>query len=58
MLWGNPFHIMETNIAPYKRVFISILPNGEKLEITSISDTQNWLIYGGLIGHRSQYVVK
>lgn len=57
-LWENPFNIMETNMAPYKRIFISIFPNGEKLEITWISDTQNWLIYGGHIGQCSQGIVK
>lgn len=36
---------METNMGPYKRIFICIFPNGEKLETTYIPDTENCLIY-------------
>lgn len=57
-LWENPFNIMETNMVPYKRIFISIFPNGEKLEITLISDPQNWLIYGGHTRQCSRRIVK
>lgn len=57
-LWENPFNMMETNMVPYKRIFISIFPNGEKLEITLISDHQNWLIYGGRTRQCSRHIVK